>query len=259
MPLPAYSLVAPGIWPQLCRQMWQDSAPWAGLAPAQTRLVALSLPALAELVALPDLVDCLQEEQILNSSEGERLRTLTLPKRRTEWLGGRCAAKFALMQLYGQTRVAPACFAIANEDCGKPFVQTSLASPAVLPRLSLSHSGGLAVALAAEGPCGLDVQEAGPLLARVKERFASPAEQALGGSCAVLRWLALIWAAKEAVKKCCYADQPTFMERIRVTALDSDPAADQPLILWCTLADRPEPLAVRAAFADGHALALVCL
>ena len=256
MSLPAQSLVAPGIWPRLCRQMRADSASWDRLAPAQTRLVVLSLPVLAELVALPDLVDCLQAEQILNCAEGARLRSLALAKRRTEWLGGRCAAKFALMQLCGQPEVAPACFAIANEDCGRPFVQASLAP---LPRLSLSHSGGLAVALAAQGPCGLDVQEACPTLARVQERFASPAEQALGGSCALLRWLALIWAAKEAVKKCCYADQPTFMERIRVIALDSDPATEQPLILWCSLEDRPEPLGVRAAFADGHALALVCL
>ena len=65
-----------------------------------------------------------------------------------------------------------------------------------------------------------------------------------------------LWAAKEAVKKCVYASQPTFMERIRVTALEGSPAAGAPVLLYCALSDRPESVVVRAALRAGHALAL---
>jgi 4'-phosphopantetheinyl transferase EntD len=75
-----------------------------------------------------------------------------------------------------------------------------------LPHISISHSHGLALGLAAECPCGVDIQEVTGTLEKVKGRFVTPAEKNLLYACCPSsekkgRGLGLIWSAKEAIKK----------------------------------------------------------
>lgn len=256
-PMIEAGLSATELWPLLCQGMQDMDGLWAGMAPpaaADIRLAALPLQLLAELAAPPGVGAALSG--LLTEAEKRRFCGLKLPRRRQEWLGGRLAAKFALMQLAATKALVPEQIGIVNDCHGQPLAQAADQICRPMPRLSLSHSGGLAVAVAAYAACGLDVQERSPRLVRVQERFADAEEQALGAGTDALSWLTLLWAAKEAVKKRVYASQPTFMERIRVTALEGSLAAGAPVLLYCALSDRPESVVVRAALRAGHALAL---
>ena len=251
----------------LRREMAAQNTPWSplavaldgrgpGAAPAALAVLPLTRP--TALLARPDAETRLQAQGILSPAEVGRLRGLKLPKRRHEWLGGRLAAKGALARLRGWDDDRPlADLSIANDDQGRPFVDAP-ASPADAPplHLSISHSGRFAAALAARTPCGLDVQSLSPRLADVRTYFLTDAEAALAPDLEELVWFALVWTAKEAIKKCRYAHSPTFMERVRVRGLEGDPRVG-PATLRCRLREGGE-LAVRAMSAEGHALAL-CL
>lgn len=84
---------------------------------------------------------------------------------------------------------------IGHDADGAPFVTT-------LPKIhiSLSHSGNrAAIAVSAEVPVGIDLQESSPRLRRVRERFLTPEQLLLWGDDdeALLR----LWTIKEAVYK----------------------------------------------------------
>ena len=106
-----------------------------------------------------------------------------------------------------------------------------------------------AAALAAPCPCGLDVQEIRPNLAKVRDYFADADEIAMRGEDAENAWLARIWAAKEAIKKCRYPAEPTFMERIKITGRAGE-------TLLCRLNDTGETVRARTALHAGYAVAL---
>ena len=115
------------LWPALCREMAAGNAPWSPLARALAEqhkeaspvFAVLPLDRLAALLATPDAETRLQEQGILGPAEAERLRSLKLPKRRHEWLGGRLAAKWAVTRLLGCNDMP----AIANDEQGQPFVE----------------------------------------------------------------------------------------------------------------------------------------
>ena len=87
--------------------------------------------------------------------------------------------------------------------------------------VSISHSGGYATALACpEGCCGVDIQQKNPTLLKVQERFASEEElAAFSPILSPLTRLGLLWAAKEAVKKCLLADHSSFFGAIRLNSV----------------------------------------
>lgn len=245
------------MWPWLSLKIAESTAEWAQCRPEHTSLAVLQLDALEALIALPDYSAALQAQQILSQAELDRLESFSHGKRRLEWLGGRLAAKYALQRFLTSSPpgTPPAALVLENDRHGRPFINVSCLCPE--PSLSISHSGRFAAALVASSPCGLDLQEIVPKLQRLQARFAGPAELALGKNYDTLSWLALLWAAKEAVKKCCYADQPTFMERIQVEAHAGDAAAPQGTALSCRLQDAKAAAPVRAALRQGYALATI--
>jgi 4'-phosphopantetheinyl transferase EntD len=93
-----------------------------------------------------------------------------------------------------------------------------------IPHISISHSGRYAMAVAAAAPCGVDIQENRETLGRVRERFCSPAEDRLLTrrlpGLEPSEHLALLWAAKESVKKAVLLEpMPGFLE-LELTRID---------------------------------------
>ena len=200
------------------------------------RFSTLATPGgLLALLDLTRLQPLLEEEEglrflttLLSPDEARLFAGYTYPKRRLEWLGGRLAAKHCLSRLASVGKAAPSCyreFSLLPDASGRP----TLAQPSDLENISaisISHSRGYAAALVvANGDaCGIDIQRKSPQLARVQERFASEEELALLQRVTVpLTRLAMLWTAKEAVKKCLLADQPTQFDTIRLTEMTYEP------------------------------------
>lgn len=237
------------------------SVPWPAIVRDGFCVRLLRLDAITALAPWPDALSILKTQGLIDAEELYRLQTFPLAKRRLEWLAGRLTAKAAL-QHYCSVRqpekrqVLPARFTIGNDRHGRPFAARGASCRSRRPFLSISHSKGLAAAMAAPIPCGLDLQAMDGRLQRLQERFACPAELELGRGYGALIWLAMLWAAKEAVKKCHYHDQPTFMERIRVVALAGGGSGPQVATLSCRLSDRAEVVRVRVAVCGDYALAV---
>jgi 4'-phosphopantetheinyl transferase EntD len=130
--------------------------------------------------------------------ELQQFEQYRFPKRQREWLSGRLACKKAVAELVGLKDLTA--IIVANDDHGKPFITGEGCSGI---EVSISHSGKMAMALAAHVPCGLDVQEITPTLAKVQDKFVRNAEleRLPGFKCQVLAQFGLVWAAKEALRK----------------------------------------------------------
>lgn len=157
---------------------------------------------------------------LLSPEEALMLAGFTYPKRRLEWLGGRLAAKYSLSRLVAaDSSPTPwSGWSLLPDPNGRPSLGPG---PGPKARVSISHSQGYAAALVTvAGSCGIDIQQKSAQLTKVQERFATPEELALTATVGdLVTRLALIWTAKEAVKKCLFADQPTFFGRIRLIGL----------------------------------------
>ena len=158
------------------------------------------LPLLAELVADKGYDEV--AAQILSKKEMARLLSFASEKRRYEWLGGRMAAKDALVICLADGSL-PEDIEILVEENGRPYVVGGIGKR---PYISISHSGEYAVAVAVLSPCGIDVQAVKQTLVRVVDRFASSKEQEMLAMVLPTDWpqakqLALLWSAKEAVRK----------------------------------------------------------
>ncbi|HXI03211.1 MAG TPA: 4'-phosphopantetheinyl transferase superfamily protein, partial [Candidatus Saccharimonadales bacterium] len=157
---------------------------------------------------------------VLSRAERERWRALKLPApRRLEWLLGRVAAKEAARRLLEDRwglRPPPAEIEIRKDPEGRPFLQGRWISRVDAPlTLSLSHSGGLAVAVAGiaagrEAPVasahgiGVDVETIGRTNGEFAGAAFSPEEQSLFadlGEREREEWALRCWCAKEAVAK----------------------------------------------------------
>lgn len=189
-----------------------DVEPWARLL-GFGGAVALTMVSLA---ALQQEISGRPEEEFaagyLVDEEVERLQTYSYPKRRIQWLGGRLAAKHAAMQLMDNAHSGPVHpwqeFRVTADETGRPYLQPATPGQGRqgLPDISISHSGGLAAALAATtGRCGVDIQKITDSVVKVRERFAASSEQdileALVHAGPASCRLTLLWAAKEAVRK----------------------------------------------------------
>lgn len=204
--------------------------------------------------------------QQLNTVELEQWAGFRLEKRRTEWLGGRLAAKWAAAGLLGETAADRRNLMIRSEADGRPFVAAE--AHAATPFISISHSGPLAAALAANLPCGLDLQEPGERIHRVRQRFASQAEAdilnaALPRSFTGTERLTLLWAAKEAVRKTVRVSPLLGLLESRLLAGQGGGSPQDPLALRFASdreqADCPALISVLCFFADNLAWALACL
>ncbi len=156
--------------------------------------------------ALVNLAGLREDEaaQLLSEAELDFFQQLRHAKRRREWLGGRIAAKAALLaprDMAAFTEQAKS-LTILPDAQGRPVVSGGADGLA----LSITHSGGYAAALAAHGPsCGIDLQIISAKLPSLTKYFATAAEldllagrPELGGEIAALT---MLWAVKEAVKK----------------------------------------------------------
>ena len=251
--------VLPGqdLWPWLSMQMEESSAAWLRFKPEHTCLAVLNLASFKGLLLFPGFAVALQAQHIISQTEFARLRSFSHGRRRAQWLGGRLATKYALQHCAlpsSEPKNLPAAFSIDNDRHGKPLVKASCLTSET--HISISHSGQCAVAMAASTPCGLDVQEIVVKLQRLQSRFASSVELALRSGYDELSWLAMLWAAKEAVKKCRYADQATFMERIQVEAHEGCATEPQGAVLWCRLQDEDHLVPVRLALRQGYVMAI---
>jgi phosphopantetheinyl transferase/acyl carrier protein len=150
---------------------------------------------------------------VLSRREREIWRKLKGPeKRRTEWLLARIAGKDAvrllLKERYGM-QVWPADVEIQADDHGRPAVSGEwIGQVEGSPLLSLAHSKGIAIALAADGEgnlgVGIDIELLRPVTKEFKELALIPEEQNLMSSLSGAgsrEWLLRIWCAKEAVAK----------------------------------------------------------
>lgn len=218
-------------------------------------------------VELTDLADCTPQaaSKYLRADELERWVGLSQKKRRTEWLGGRLAAKWAAAKLLGETAVDWQGLAIRSEEDGRPYV-TSVSQP-LAPHISISHSGHMAAALAANLPCGLDIQLPGPKIHRVKERFAAPKEEdiltaSVPQSFPETERLTMLWAGKEAVRKLVRTSPLLGFMEIRLLAGQGGGTPQEPLALTFASCrephDCPRLITVLCFFADNLAWAMAC-
>lgn len=132
--------------------------------------------------------------------------------RRSEWLLGRVAVKDAvrlfLERRYGM-RLHPADLEIAQDERGVPRAGGSWTEELDrIPAISLSHSGGVAVAIAGhDGRCrgvGIDVERLRPLGEGFEAGAFSPEEQRMLSSLdgpSREEWAVRLWCAKESVGK----------------------------------------------------------
>lgn len=147
----------------------------------------------------------------LSEREARHYGTFRFKKRRTEWLGGRLAAKGAALQhlggMDGLDFTGPDWQDIEIEAArqGRPYLVGINGCRTALPEISISHSKGLAIGLAAMTRCGVDIQKIGESVVRVRERFAGQAEsEILAGIYprhGMKKGLTLLWSAKESIKK----------------------------------------------------------
>jgi phosphopantetheinyl transferase (holo-ACP synthase) len=145
----------------------------------------------------------------LTPAELQYFRGLKGPEPKlSEWLFGRIAAKDAVRMLWWQRhgeRLFPADIEIQTDAHGRPVARRRGATAGeALPAVSLAHTDGLAIGLAAFGPhVGLDVERIKPRGDGFEEIAFDDAERRLldGFGPARDEGIARFWCAKEAVAK----------------------------------------------------------
>lgn len=132
---------------------------------------------------------------VLSERENAFFQTLKLPKRKTEWLGGRLALKRLVSQ---HIRVSIQTVEILpHAENGKPQLLIG-GERSKLP-FSITHSHGVAVAAIAPRAkyIGIDLEKIAPRINAWKQGFFHPSE--LTGTGDV--FLTTLWTQKEAVVK----------------------------------------------------------
>ena len=219
-------------------------------------------------VGLATLADCTPEaaSEYLSADELEKWAGLSLKKRRTEWLGGRLAAKCAAAGLLDEAAVDWKTLVIENEEDGRPYVATKAGT--VAPFISISHSGPMAAALAANLPCGLDIQQPGTNILRVKKRFAVREEEdilaaSLPETFTETERLTMLWAAKEAARKMVRTSPLLGLLEIRLLAGHGGCGTPQEPLALIFASGReqagcPSSISVLCFFANNLAWAMAC-
>jgi len=163
--------------------------------------------------------------QVLSIQEQTFFTRFTYLKRKREWLGGRTAAKVAILNLSREKQPEKLQdLSILPDTDGRPIPDKITGIS-----LSISHSDRFAAALAVKGEaCGLDLQKISTKLPGLTERFASSGELSLLDTREIrdeekLTRLTMLWSTKEALKKKILHDQPALFSGIllqRITRLN---------------------------------------
>ena len=142
-----------------------------------------------------DLKDLPPAQTVLSGAECAFYKTLKLPKRKAEWLGGRLALKRLLAAHTGGNLTD---FTIlAPGGVGKPVI-TAGKKTLQIP-FSLTHSNGFAVAALSPDArfIGIDLEVVAPRITAWKNDFFHPAELTREDDV----FLTLLWTQKEALVK----------------------------------------------------------
>jgi acyl transferase domain-containing protein/phosphopantetheinyl transferase len=169
-------------------------------------------------------------QRVLTRGEREQLGALRAPEtRRLEWLGARTAAKEAVRRLVRDEHGLELEFAdieIRTGEQGRPLVAgPRLARLDPAPVVSLAHTDGRAVALAAlGGRVGIDIEVVRPRPDGFAEVAFSDAELELlrpvAGEAA--EWTLRCWCAKEAVAKALGSGLVRTPREVAVVAIDHE-------------------------------------
>lgn len=183
-------------------------------------------------------------EQLLSKAEQAYFERFSYPKRRREWLGGRIAAKAAILMLAESGRLQEKLqhLSILPDEQGRPIADEM---PDIA--ISISHSSRFAVALAVQGAtCGIDLQKISAKLPDLTGRFASAQELTIltglhaHGDQATR--LTMLWSAKEALKKSMLHDQPAIFFGIEV--LQTTVVQDHEYRFYCRVKGHPDQTAM---------------
>ena len=134
-------------------------------------------------------------ETVLSEREQAFYAALRLPKRRTEWLGGRIALKEVLVSFMNLS--AKEIEILPQKENGKP--QIWLAGKESSLPFSLTHSHGYAVAAVAPTAkyIGIDLEKVAHRIDAWKQDFFHPSELTQEGD----EFLTALWTQKEALVK----------------------------------------------------------
>jgi phosphopantetheinyl transferase len=171
--------------------------------------------------------------------------------RQHEWLSGRTAAKDAVRELVRRqvgVDLLPADIQIRQDSYGRPFLDGHwLQDLAAVPQISLAHSKGTAVAVAAMLPegarLGVDIELLRDLPDVVEATAFSPDEQDLyGGLSSSLQaeWRLRAWCAKEAVGKALGRGLLEGPASVKIVSLDPAEGLVEASISGKLLAEFPE-------------------
>lgn len=145
---------------------------------------------------------------LLSPKERTHFATLTVRKRRLEWLAGRLVAKRVILASWMLDGPAPGpdAIVIAADAAGAPQIDVvgRILGPNV-PLLSVSHGAGRAIAMVSWQPAqlpGIDVEEVAERVPAFATTYFTLAEQARAKQDAEpSRMLTAMWAVKEATGK----------------------------------------------------------
>ncbi len=163
----------------------------------------------------------------LMPGEMESFRTLGRERRRQrEWLMGRVAAKDAarlwMARKAGGPMLHPLQLEVREDERGRPVLDAPAGHEAV-PAISIAHTGGIAAAVAAAGPVGIDVESAEAGSGLALEDFATAAEieqvARLQDAPGAAAWRTRLWCGKEAAAKAIgsgLGGRPKSFEAIRI-------------------------------------------
>lgn len=183
-------------------------------------------------------------KQVLTIAEQDYFSRFSYPKRRREWLGGRIAAKGAMLALAQTESLITDMrqLTILPDEHGRPLVETLSDALPVLP-ISISHSNRFAIGFAVKkGGCGVDLQKTSEKLTGLIDRFTTPQELDLLARQPVAREqvteLTMLWTAKEALKKSLLHDQPVIFSGIEAQGMER--VQEHKYRFHCTVQGHPE-------------------
>jgi len=148
------------------------------------------------------------DEAHLHQDEIAIIRDLS-PRKRSEWLASR--------ELLFQIARLPARVQCLYDEFGKPYL------PGIDKHISVSHSGLWCAAMISEQPCGVDIQVYSDTVQRIADRFLTESDLMHAQKAAdPLRYLHLLWGAKECVYKAYGKRKLGFREHIFIPSIDTE-------------------------------------
>lgn len=143
---------------------------------------------------------------ILSAEEHARYVGLKCEKRGWEWLSGRLAVKAAVNKYFNNGLPGLSAVIVYNLPNGSPAVVfNGIDTDAAVPRVSISHSGDVALALALQDPkTAIDVQRIDPSILEIADAFCSRDESDMLVQTGMFDRefsMTVVWSVKEAARK----------------------------------------------------------